>query len=86
MFRGRAPDGTWGLYLVRIDGGGPTRLDLDPGFELDRNYGINTDYYFLAPTWSPDGGRLAYHTLEESTVDPDPGSGSASPRSIPAAR
>jgi Tol biopolymer transport system component len=72
-FRGRAPDGTWGLYLVRIDGGAPTRLDLDPGFELDRNYGINTDYYFLAPTWSPDGRRLAYHTLEESSIDPDPG-------------
>ena len=38
-----------------------------------RNYGVNMGYYFLAPAWSPDGRRLAYHTLEESTVDGDPG-------------
>ena len=73
LFRGQAPDGTWGLYLVRTDGGSPTHLGLDPGFERDRNYGINADHYFLAPAWSPDGRRLAYHTLAESTVDIDPG-------------
>ena len=59
--------------------------DLDQGFELDGNYGVNSDYYFFAPAWSPDGRRLAYFTLEESTVDPDPDSGSASPRSMPPA-
>ena len=50
-----------------------THLELDPGFKLDANYGVNMGYYFLAPAWSPDGSRLAYHTLEESTVDGDPG-------------
>ncbi len=68
-----APNGAWGIYIVRTDGGAPTHLDLDPGFKLDRNYGVNMGYYFLAPAWSPDGRRLAYHTLEESTVDGDPG-------------
>ena len=72
-FRGQAPDGTWGLYIVPAEGAAPTHLDLDAGFQADANYGVNIDYYFFAPAWSPDGTRLAFHTLEESTVDGDPG-------------
>ena len=74
VFRGRADDGSWGLYLVDSDGSDVVPLELDQGFRDDRNYGINADYYFLEPAWSADGRRLAFHTLEESTgFDADPG-------------
>src|SRR3954452_14315477 len=63
-FRGKATDGTWGLYLIGRDGSGLKRLDLDPGFATDESYGINADYYFDGPAWSPDGARLVYYTLE----------------------
>src|SRR4051794_18817604 len=48
-FRGKATDGTWGLYVIGRDGSGLTRLDLDPGFATDENYDINADYYTLEP-------------------------------------
>ncbi len=46
------------------------RLELDPGFENDEFYAVNSDYYFQAPAWSPDGRRLAYHTLEPDPTAP----------------
>lgn len=72
-FRGRDEGGTWGLYLVGVDGSNPTRLPLDEGFEDSLTYFQNSDYFFFNPVWSPDGTRLAFHTLEDSTVDRDPG-------------
>ena len=73
-FRGQAPDGTWGMYLVRTDGGAPTHLDLDPGLRA----GHETTGSTSSTTSSRRPGRrtarrLAYHTLEESTMDGDPG-------------
>ncbi|MFL5688476.1 MAG: TolB family protein [Chloroflexota bacterium] len=73
VFRGREGSGPWGLYIVGVDGADPRRLPLDEGFEEDRNYAENADFYLLDPAWSPDGKRLAFHTLEESLADPDPG-------------
>jgi hypothetical protein len=73
VFRGRASDGFWGLYIVDVDGGHLLRLGLDPGFADDANFALNRDSYFFNPVWSPDGTRLAFHTLEESTVGEDPG-------------
>ncbi|MFL5642909.1 MAG: TolB family protein [Chloroflexota bacterium] len=63
-FRGKATDGTWGLYMIGRDGSGLQRLDLDPGFSTDVNYPENSDYYFDGPAWSPDGTQLIYYTLE----------------------
>jgi len=74
VFRGQAADGSWGLYLSDSTGQNAVHLDLDPTFQEDWTYRINSDYYFMDPTWSPDGRFLAYHTLEESEgSDPDPG-------------
>ena len=67
------PTASGGCTWSGVDGSNPTRLPLDEGFEGDLHYIVNTDYYFFNPAWSPDGTRLAFHTLEESTVDPDPG-------------
>ena len=47
-----------------------TRLELDPGFESDAYYVENKAYYFEAPSWAPDGRRLAYHTLEPAPDSP----------------
>src|SRR3954447_18888476 len=63
-FRGKATDGTWGLYMIGRDGAGLQRLDLDPGFSTAVNYPENSDYYFDGPAWSPDGTQLIYYTLE----------------------
>ena len=60
----------WGFYLVNLDGSGLTKLDLDPGFADDPDYNGNRDYYFLSPMWSPDGTRIAFHTLEPIPGDP----------------
>ena len=61
----------WGLYLVDLDGSNLTHIDLAPGFTEQPDYNINRDYYFLSPAWSPDGARIAFHTLEPA--EPDPG-------------
>ena len=64
VVRAKAADGTWGLYLVDTDGANLRRLDLDPTFQADRNYAANSDLYFTNAAWSPDGTRLAFHTVE----------------------
>lgn len=69
-FRGQAADGTWGLYLIRRDGTGLQRLDLDRGFKSDAYYAENSDYYFSGPNWSPDGTHLMYYTLEPAPSSP----------------
>ena len=71
-FRGKAADGTWGLYVIGRDGSNMQRLDLDPGFANDPDYtsADNRDYYFLGPAWSPDGTKLMYHTLEPDPESP----------------
>jgi Tol biopolymer transport system component len=63
------------LSLVNRDGTGLTALDLDPGYTRDAYYSLNIAYYFMSPAWSPDGSRLAFHTLEDvfGPGDPDPG-------------
>lgn len=45
-FAGRR-DGNWDVYVVTENGGNPTRLTTDPGFDG-------------APAWSPDGRGLAF--------------------------
>lgn len=69
-FRGKDLDGTWGLYVIDRDGTGLTRLALDKGFQGDPYYPENSDYYFIGPTWSPDGRTLAFHTLEPDPTSP----------------
>ena len=57
-FRGGGPSGKAHVYLVHSDGTGLTSLDLptqDIAPEHDFNHGF---------TWSPDGRRLAYETVE----------------------
>ncbi len=51
--------GTWGFYLVDVDGGEPVRLAIDG----DRLEGGGWDLNY--PVWSPTGDRLAFHTLVE---------------------
>src|SRR4051812_16207775 len=38
-FRGQATDRTWGIYVIGRDGSNMLRLDLDPGFAADPEYG-----------------------------------------------
>jgi hypothetical protein len=56
VFRGQE-DGVWGYYLVDVAGGDPMRLAIE-GMGLDGG-----DYDLGAPTWSPTGYQLAFHTL-----------------------
>ena len=63
-FKGRAASGEMGIYQVARDGSGLVRLALDPGFQDDDYYGVNTEYYFNDPLWDPTGTTLLYHTLE----------------------
>jgi Tol biopolymer transport system component len=63
-FRGKEAVGPWGFYVMDRTGGTPRRLGLDPGFEADAFYPENSDYYFVGQTWSADGSRLMYATLE----------------------
>lgn len=63
-FAGEDASGTRGIYLVDRDGANLRRLELDPGFETDQYYAENRPYYFDAPSWSVDGSKLTYHTLE----------------------
>ena len=79
-------NGAWGLYLVRLDGADPTHLELDSGFNLDANYGVNAGYYFLAPAWSPDGPVSPTTRSRRAPSTVTLGSGSASPTSTPPAR
>lgn len=69
-FRGRGTDAVWGIYVIDRDGMNLQRLDLDPGFQSDPYYAQNMDYYFNRPTWSPDGRRLVYDTLEPAPTSP----------------
>lgn len=69
-FRGMSTDGTWGIYMIDRDGANMQRLDLDPGFATDPEYAVNSDNYFYGPTWSPDGTRLLYYTLEPDPESP----------------
>jgi Tol biopolymer transport system component len=73
VVRSRDATGAWGLTLIRRDGSVVARLPLDPGFTDDRYYSENAAYYFLQPVWSPDGSMLAFHTLEPTIADADPG-------------
>lgn len=61
-FRGEVA-GNWGLFLVNADGTGilqvPVTRDL-----------MEAPYEVLAPTWAPDGDRIAFHRLV-----PTPGNG-----------
>jgi Tol biopolymer transport system component len=61
-FRGKV-DGNWTLFTVGADGVGLQRLDVTRDLMED-------PYEVLAPAWSPDGTRIAYHRLV-----PTPGEG-----------
>jgi len=69
-FRGVDGAGDQGIYLVNVDGSGLVRLDLDAGFQADGFYDVNRAYYFNQPSWTADGSRLAYHTLEPDDLSP----------------
>jgi Tol biopolymer transport system component len=69
-FEGWDEAGDRGIYLVNRDGTGLVRLELDPGFQDDRYYPENHDFYFNRPVWTADGARLAYHTLEPDDTSP----------------
>jgi dipeptidyl aminopeptidase/acylaminoacyl peptidase len=56
VFRGQA-DGRWSYYLIDVAGGEPVRLEID-GLGLEGG-----GYDLFAPTWSPNGDRIAFHTL-----------------------
>jgi len=62
-------DGAWGFYLMGLDGKDPVHLALAPGFQDQADYSNYIDTYFLAPAWSPDGTRLAFHTRETKAPD-----------------
>jgi hypothetical protein len=64
LFTGAGPDGP-GFYLVRADGSGLRRLDIDGGGMLGGRYD------FLSAAWSPDGKRLAFHQLDPVAAAPD---------------
>jgi hypothetical protein len=57
VFRGRI-DGTWGLYTMRPDGTGVTRLAMAVFTELT---GADPDQDLNAPAWSPDGSKIYYN-------------------------
>jgi dipeptidyl aminopeptidase/acylaminoacyl peptidase len=61
-FRGKV-DGNWTLFTVGADGVGSRRLDVTRDL-------MEAPYEVLAPAWSPDGTRIAYHRLV-----PTPGEG-----------
>lgn len=70
-FRGEAPDGTMGIYVIGRDGSDLRRLELDPGFETDPAYAVDAPYYFNAPQWSADGQTMLYHQLEPDPASPE---------------
>lgn len=69
-FRGQDTTGTFGIYLMDRSGTAPVHLDLDAGFKDDPYYGENVEFYFQSVTWSPDGSKLMYHTLEPDPTSP----------------
>ena len=71
LFRGKAANGAWGLYVMNRDGTNLRLLELDPGLAADDGYAEGADYYFRDPSWSPDGNRLMYHTLELDPASPE---------------
>jgi Tol biopolymer transport system component len=66
-------DGAWGFLLIDRQGAVVSSLALDEGFQDDPHYDENVWAYFLDPTWSPDGSKLMFHTLEPTTVNDSPG-------------
>jgi len=62
---GTDSNGDRGIWLVKRDGTGLKRLDLDPGFKADADYTTNRDSYFWTMSWSPTGDRLLYTQLED---------------------
>jgi hypothetical protein len=69
-FLGKDAEGTRGFFLVGRDGRDPRRMDLDAGFQSDENYLVNHDSYFQGQSWSSDGSRLLYYTLEPAPGSP----------------
>jgi Tol biopolymer transport system component len=61
-FRGEI-DGDWGLFLANADGSGVVQLPVARDL-------MEAPYEVLAPTWAPDGDRIAFHRLV-----PTPGNG-----------
>jgi hypothetical protein len=62
------PSGNRGIYIVRRDGTGLTRLALDAGYASDPEYAKNRDLYFWEASWSPSGDRLLYTQLEPASA------------------
>jgi hypothetical protein len=70
LLRGKDTAGDWGLFLVGRDGKDARRLDLDQGFQNDDHYDQDRDYYFQGQTWSSDGSKLMYYSLEPAPSSP----------------
>jgi Tol biopolymer transport system component len=69
-FRGKDTTGTWGIYVMDRDGSDLVHLALDPGFQTDEYYDLNSDYYLQSPAWSSDGSKLMFYTLEPDPTSP----------------
>lgn len=70
-FVGTAPGGDRGVYLVKADGSGLTRLALDAGYMETPRYGEDKWAYFWEQSWSATGDRLLYVNVEPNTQTAD---------------
>lgn len=64
VFASFAADGTQGLYVARVSGGGVRRLTA-------HRYDPTKPLLDAHPRWAPDGRRIAFHRARGSGIDSD---------------